>query len=311
MERLFKISIEQRLLASDTIVKTAVTTLCSSWHARLNRTTGQSPSLFFTISKIDRFQISVKKSGERSSKSIDTTPTTQINLEPHILIHILSLYRILLSVGATETDELYESNLTASPVEGEETRPLATNISAVLRRILPAIRILSKWIMGQLEYIDRTEARVDAQEKKFEEAANASLAESAQGQPTTTETTDQLSYVRTQHFQETIVKFWVSYSTFCNSLSRAFPLDDPRLPNLNGGAIWLEEDVDMLGFAPLRRGMREGVTVSEGTGVEISRVGKDVHPNEEQLMRIAEIQLDAFVVAQSEVRSLPHSFFVV
>ena len=112
---------------------------------------------------------------------------------------------------------------------------------------------------------------------------------------------DQQAYLRTRHFQETIVKFWVSYAAFSNSLSRAFPLE--LLPNLNGGAIWLEEDVDMLGFAPLRRGMREGVTISaEGTGSEILRVGKDVHPNEEQLMRIAEIQLDAFVVAESEVR---------
>ena len=299
VEHLFRISVEQRLLSSDTIVKTIVTTLCALYDARLYRTSGSCSPHSCLARKLTRNSGSKKS----SSKSIDTTPTTQINLEPHHIIHVLSLYRILLAVGATETDELYESNLTASPLEGGEPRPLATNISAVLRRTLPAIRILSKWIMGQLEYIDRTEARVDAQEKKFEDAATAALADPSIV-PTPTELTDQLAYVRTQHLQETIVKFWVSYAAFINSLSRAFPVD--QLPNLGGGAVWLEEDVDMLGFVPLRRGLREGVTITEGTTEEMTRVGKDVHPNEEQLMRIAEIQMDAFGVAESEVR--PSSF---
>lgn len=74
--------------------------------------------------------------------------------------------------------------------------------------------------------------------------------------------------------------------------------------------VWLEEDVDLLGFSPLRRGgMKVGVTSGGGLGEdqgtleEISKVGKNVHPNEEQLMRIADVETDARLIAEVEVRA--------
>lgn len=63
------------------------------------------------------------------------------------------------------------------------------------------------------------------------------------------------------------------------------------LPSLELG---LEEDEDMRGFLPVSRGLlgrRSG-----GGGVVES-----VHPNEEQLMRIADLQVDATLILQAQV----------
>ena len=50
----------------------------------------------------------------------------------------------------------------------------------------------------------------------------------------------------------------------------------------------LEEDMDMRGFVPLIRGLSGGEAGGEETGD-----GGEVHPNEQQLMRIADLQVDA------------------
>lgn len=193
----------------------------------------------------------------------------------------------MLQVGSTETNELVSSNKDANL---DTSTSLALNISAVVRRALPSIRILSKWIMGQLEYLGRVEARLEAKEKRS---------------PTTStpnpEKEDLTSgSISLSELQIAFRQFWKAYVAFSNSILLAFPTDS--LPNALDEGIWLEEDVDMLGFAPLRRGMKEGIASALGVPVEIARVGRDVHPNEEQLMRLADIQKDAKLVAGSEVR---------
>lgn len=214
-------------------------------------------------------------------------PSTPVNLEPDLLVHVLSFYSILLTVGTSETHELVASNL-ASGTDTSES--LALNISAILRRTLPAVRILSKWIMGQLEYITRVEARIEAQETKQSESTTDSGESSG---PVN-------SVVSLSNVRESLNAFWTSYVEFANAMQVAFP--PARLPNALDGGVFLEEDVDMLGFAPLRiRGTKERSGGAMGVPVEIERVGKDVHPNEEQLMRIADVQSDALLVSAAEV----------
>lgn len=211
-----------------------------------------------------------------SERPVDAPASPTVDLEPHILVHVLSFYRILLTIGSAETRELYTANSSA-----EEEIPLAQYISAVLRRTLPALRILSKWIMGQLEYIKRVEARVEMKERK---------------EATPTEGGPQISSAQ---LHQTLEDFWTTFADFNNAIKLAFPLED--LPSAREGGVWLEEDVDLLGFAPLRRGMKEGVAAADGTPAEVSTVGQEVHPNDEQLMRIAELQADAQLIANSGV----------
>lgn len=55
--------------------------------------------------------------------------------------------------------------------------------------------------------------------------------------------------------------------------------------------------MELLGCAPLSRASRDG----RGNLGELARVGKDVHPNEEELMRVADMQKDAIAMAAGEV----------
>ena len=257
---LFTIAIEQRLLSSEVIVKIVVTALCALWNARMFR----SPD---------------KKTSERKSASSKSpTPASLAVVEPFLLLHVLSLYRTLLLVGGAETAELVESNV-SSQIDTSTDDTLALNISAVLRRTLPALRILSKWVSGQLDYIQRVQGRVAEQQ-----ASSMSAGVQAEG-------------ITQAELARGLNNFWRAYASFGTALGSAFP--PARLPCAGAGGVWLEEDVDLLGFAPLKRGLKEGAESTDGGSLEIARVGTDVHPNEEQLMRIADIQHDALVVVDS------------
>ncbi|EPQ51949.1 hypothetical protein GLOTRDRAFT_123056, partial [Gloeophyllum trabeum ATCC 11539] len=73
--------------------------------------------------------------------------------------------------------------------------------------------------------------------------------------------------------------FWTTYTQFMSALLRTFPLE--KLPALTRA---LEEDIDLAGFIPLKKYLMD-----RGT----ERTGGDEHPNDEQLMRIADILEDA------------------
>ena len=131
-------------------------------------------------------------------------------------------------------------------------------ITAVLRRLLPALRIFSKWLK-----------------------ANASL----------------LSENSITQQEE----FWTTYASFCRHLEALFPLS--QLPELSDA---LEEDFDMRGFSPLKRGMMEPrkATESNDQGARDANIGhnvSDVHPNEEQLMRISDLLCDGKLIANYAV----------
>lgn len=163
-------------------------------------------------------------------------------------------------LGAGRLASLNDETVVDEPTsEGEDSlTALYPYITAVLRRLLPALRIFSKWLK-----------------------ANASL----------------LSENSIAQQEE----FWTTYASFCRHLEALFPL--ARLPELSDA---LEEDFDMRGFSPLKRGMmetRRGTESNEhGTlGHNVS----DVHPNEEQLMRISDLLCDGKLIANYAV-SLGH-----
>ncbi|TFY65095.1 hypothetical protein EVG20_g5716 [Dentipellis fragilis] len=145
---------------------------------------------------------------------------------------------------------------------------LAMRITATFRRMLPALRIAGKWLNANVDYVFKSDD------------------------------TKQII------LSENIESFWSEYRTFITHVSWIFPPE--VLPKL---ARPLEEDVDMSGFLPLR-----GSTADEAqhdTGmlgdrmeVDGSRALEQVHPNEEQLMRIWDIWNDARRLADATGLSL-------
>lgn len=163
---------------------------------------------------------------------------------------LLGVYDQILAVSAGEVEEALRSRAEGSAVALDDAEPqLHVHISAVLRRLLPSLRILSKWLKLHLEYISRVQ--------------------------------------RSNSLNAQIAHFWESYLRLAIALATLFPID--QLPSL---AQPLEEDIDMKGYIPVAWGMVKG----SGEGEQ-----HDFHPNEEQLMRIADLQVDAKLLAQTAV----------
>lgn len=196
-------------------------------------------------------------------------------------MHALAVSSELMSLAARETQDvqLHEA-LQHPPTASKAERPLllAQSISAVLRRALPALRISSMWLLSNNDYL----ARFDSTSASFG-TSDASLPPEV------------CAAVR---------GFWMSYANFANALARAFPAH--LLPDSRSHVL-LEEDIDMLGFAPLKRRMKEapiGKAAQEVSGAlaDAAATSSTMHPNEEQVLRIADLLADAGLLAHSEVR---------
>jgi protein SMG7 len=171
-------------------------------------------------------------------------PRFDPRVEAQISGHLLAVYRSLLEVGLQE--------LADDPAG--DTDDIAQKISATLRRMLPALRMVNKWL--------RTNYRFYASDEK-------------------------------KHPVEGVTEFWKVYTRFFTALGQKFPID--QLTQLETP---LDEDLDIRGFLPLTKLM---VTEKSGEGVDRAQV----HPNEEQLMRIWDLLSDAKTLAQTKVsRSL-------
>lgn len=155
------------------------------------------------------------------------------------------------------------TNPTESAIEEDDERGsgLSSSISAVLRRILPSLRLLSKWVKLHFDYMSRFPTN--------------------DSNPLST----------------SIPTFWSAYYRLIEALARAFPLG--MLPSLEMG---LEEDEDMRGFLPISRGLLRSKSSKVGQGT-----AEQVHPNEEQLMRIADLQVDATLILQAQVSRDPNA----
>jgi hypothetical protein len=184
-------------------------------------------------------------------KQRKVSSSASVAMASRIAGHILALHRALLQCGITELDE-------AAKIVEED---LAMRITATFRRTLPALRIASKWLRVNLEYLLGSFPR-DAKDPAPSFVINGLSA------------------------------FWEVYTSFATRIVLVFP--PTNLPKLKGP---LEEDVDSRGYLPLG-GMLAQDTIPIGSEGEDSRTPEQVHPNEEQLMRIWDIGHDARLIAE-------------
>ncbi|KAF5384215.1 hypothetical protein D9615_003379 [Tricholomella constricta] len=209
---------------------------------------------------------------------------TSVIIEWHILEHLFDLHRALLEVGLDE--------LRVPPPRDAPGDDLAQRITAIFRRCLPALRIASKWLRANFKYVTQDHEFDAYQEMKRTE-----------GVEIVRDPKYQFSRIskRTQHF-------WEAYARFASDLSRTFNLY--KLPPLTAP---LDEDIDMKGFLPLKN-MMEGVNPDmEGrASSEILRQAQEAHPNEWQLMRIADLIEDAKEITKlqnSPIRVIDGNFY--
>lgn len=188
-------------------------------------------------------------------------PETATIVEWRILEHLLDMHRCILEVGKDELQDPLAS-------EGSSD-DLAPRISATFRRTLPALRIASKWLVANFSYV--------IQDKEF-------LAFQAKEKARSIDIKKEDGNKISKHSRKTI-EFWKTYSQFILLLSQRFPSDKLSRPS-----ILLEEDVELRGFLPLKNLIGED-----------SEARNMVHPNEEQLMRIADMLEDARAIAEMEV----------
>ena len=130
-------------------------------------------------------------------------------LEPLITAHILDLYRVLLETGYKELTERAEGEDGAVQVDD-----LAQKITAPLRRMLPAMRVASKWLRSSANYVDSLHS----------------------------------SDTAPAFIDRAVSNFWRAYATFATKLKQTFPIES--LPRLERP---LEEDIDLAGFSPIKR----------------------------------------------------------
>lgn len=287
-----------RALQADSIVRVVVTAIASHYTARLWRTP-KAPELSLRSKDADTNRLIAQLNNK----------TSAADAEHQILVVVLATMRVLVEVGASETREALESQKRhppSGPGEGGSAS-VARNITAVFRRTLPALRIASKWLKSHLEHIQRS----------VDQAANDSQNTSKETNTTTTQsTTSDEDELKARHMIDAALidatrRLWVSYVDFVNIIRFAFPFD--ALPSLGtvgqSGAtpLALEEDSDMSGFAPMRKAMLAVEADPSMSSEGVSNAGrpataqtKTMHPNEEHLIRIADILIDAKVVAESE-----------
>ena len=183
-------------------------------------------------------------------KQRKVSTSANVSMESRIASHVLALHRALLQSGIIELDE-------AAKIVEED---LAMRITATFRRTLPALRIASKWLRVNLEYVLGGARR---------------------------NTNDPVRSIVIGD----ISAFWETYASFAARVVLVFP--PTSLPMLKGP---LEEDVDSRGYLPLGGNLLQD-TSADSDG-EDHRTPEQVHPNEEQLMRIWDIGHDARLIAE-------------
>jgi hypothetical protein len=234
--------IKDRILPSAIIVKTVVLAIAADWNTMMEQ--------------------------------VPSSSTARNASDQHRLVFCLAICQTVCQVALEEVQSCLDPNVLAvladaksvpvpsaeSPMtDGQVDINLSINITAVLRRMLPALRIISKWLKGNVSRL----ARAEQDGGKL---------------------------------QEEVDIFSSTYTDLLRHMEALFPLE--QLPKLYDP---LEEDYDMKGFSPVKRGMGESSAESKPED-RAARHASDVHPNEEQLMRISDILLDGkLILFQAEV----------
>ncbi|OCH87168.1 hypothetical protein OBBRIDRAFT_782085 [Obba rivulosa] len=226
--------------------------------------------------------------GSGSSGKDHTSRTSTKSTEAEIAAHILAVHRTLLDVGSAEIAETRND-----AVEHD----LAQRITATFRRTLPALRIASKWLRVHTRYV--SQGRHGVADGKYSGTSDDSDSAKNARKRRPTDSRNEHSERRTLQITGA-QEFWRSYAKFLNALARSFPQD--RLPPLN---VSLEEDIDLVGFLPLRKVLDHATSSNRapkdgGHRAPTRGNAERVHPNEEQLMRIADLLEDAKALADAE-----------
>jgi hypothetical protein len=237
----------------------------------------------------DSRRAKLKGKGRESRQGDDSEG--DLPLETRIAAHLLALCTVLLEVG---TREIQEGVREAEEIKGDQSQfveRLPQRITGTLRRTLPALRIANKWIKGNVRYIQQY-SQEDPKEHSMEFALHKTSGSDAMSSPSLPNT-----------MRPSLVSFWHAWSHFETRLAATFPFDS--LPPLT---VKLEEDIDMKGFSPLKWDTSGGTHLERG-GVDENgaREGEidaaSVHPNEEQLMRIRDLLVDAKHITNLPVSS--------
>ncbi|RDX41864.1 hypothetical protein OH76DRAFT_1489122 [Lentinus brumalis] len=267
----FKSLVTERVLPLDIILKTVVLAQGALWKHRMFRT---APT-----------------NGHKKG----LPPAVSTAVENSIVGHLLLMHRVLLEVGIAQIAE-------GAPEDNGEA-DLAQRITAAFRRTLPALRIASKWLRANLRYLTQSSQLVGEVETNSVKAKGRDRRRGGERRSSSMSLTLSIP---------SLSEFWRTYAQFSTALIRAFPVD--KLPKL---ATALEEDVEMAGFLPLKKFVpNEVVGVAAGTpnkeGLKPAPAYQtllpdQVHPNEEQLMRIDDLLRDAEALAIDELSPLTFS----
>ncbi|KAI0364993.1 hypothetical protein BV20DRAFT_1056743 [Pilatotrama ljubarskyi] len=270
----FKALVSERVLPPDTILKTLVLAQGALWKHRMFRNSSGG--------------------GHRRN----TPAAASAAVESSIVTHLLTMHRVLLEVGIVQIAE--------APPEDAVEHDLAQRITAEFRRTLQALRIGSKWLRANLRYLAQGWQHLAAQGAGAE---STSAPAKSKGRDRRRENDRRSSSVPAAVPMPGLPDFWRTYAQFSTALWRVFPQD--RLPK---DATTFDEDVEMAGFLPLKKFIPNEVisaVASFKDGSKDDRNGttsaakvlrpEQVHPNEEQLMRIADLLADAVALARDEI----------
>lgn len=262
----FKSLISDRVLPLDIILKVIVLSEGALWKHRMFRTSAVN--------------------GAKKGQSVASSAAVESSIASHLLL----MHRVLLEVGIVQIAE--------APPEDAGEHDLAQRITAAFRRTLPALRMAGKWVRVNIRYVaNSTQDGGAAKAKGRDRRRNSDKRSSSMSLTTPI---------------PGLTEFWRAYAQFSTALLRAFPPQE--LPTLT---TTLEEDVEMAGFLPLKTFVPSEV-VGAGTSKAGSKEARNdaaggqtvppeqVHPNVEQLMRIADILADAQALAKHEVRLWSH-----
>ncbi|KAI7945075.1 hypothetical protein MJO28_010770 [Puccinia striiformis f. sp. tritici] len=237
--------LKDRLLTPELILRMITISMSAVWHARISAA-NPSPRPSRNEEHMD-------------SRSRPAGAPHSYTTEVNSTVQFLQFTAALLTAAKDALDSIDESI-----VPGD----LSQNIPAVLRRILPAMRIISKWVLsGHFDHINRVKLRL-ARSKKIKLNSQLGTAEA---------------------------EFWTKYHQTIELVKKHFPMD--KLPTLDE-CIRLEEDFELVGFLPIARAMKIQQSTSSKS---VDQFGFPpscgaCHPNEEHLMRLADLQRDAYQI---------------
>jgi protein SMG7 len=185
LERFSKL-LAERLLPIGLIVKIYVAALGALWTLRM-------------------FRRGSKATKESTSDNKEAKERSEPNqMEAVVLTHVIRLHLALVRIAHPQLEE----EAVKAP-----TGPAAERITAILRRSLQNLRVASKWLRANLEYLSRASS------------------------PTRT----------TPDLTAALAQFWPAYAEMLTLLARVFPADQ-----LQGINVKLEEEIELSGFSPMK-----------------------------------------------------------